>query len=484
MSLRFQLAARESLKDICGLFRAVIMDMHIQGLKQWNWGEYPSESILEEDAARGMLYQIAQDDRIIGAFALVPEQEKQYSHLSWHFGVKPATLHRLVIAPEFFGRGLARHALVFAKEEALRLGYDSLRLDTSSENRRALKLFRSTMDRESGIIYFSRPNIAYHCFEASLSEQCPLLPVRMHPAFRHGDMTPWGGDGLRQLFGKVIPDERTGESMEISTIPGLESTDDMGVPLSTLIARYGKPFTGDVDELPLLLKLIATRDRLSVQVHPDNAYAKTREGKLGKSEAWVILRAEEGTGILYGMKPGAELPALHAALNAEADIEPLLEWVPVKAGDVFYIPSGMVHAIGGGIVLYELQQSSDVTYRLWDYRRANEKGDRRELHLEQAFEVINPGLPGQRTHLPHASQEGFHSLLDLPSFALDCACVDIELSLPPHPSGFRMFTALEGLHLCWDGGMLALQAGESALLPAFCPPLRIKGMGRALIARS
>ena len=483
MSLHFQLADRESLESICELFRIVVADMRGRGLKQWEWGVYPSGMILEEDAARGELYQMMQDGRIIGTFALAAEQEKQYAHLGWHFGTKPATLHRLAIAPGFFGRGLARQALAFAKEEALRLGYDSLRLDTSSENQRALKLFRGTMVREAGIICFDNPNIAYRCFEAPLTEQCPLLPVRMHPAFRHGDMTPWGGAGLRQAFGKEIPDERTGESMEISAIPGLESVDDMGVPLSDLIARYGKPFTGEAKEFSLLLKLIATRDRLSVQVHPDDTYAKTREGKQGKSEAWVILLAEEGADILYGVKPGVELPALQAAVSAGKDIEPLLERVPVRAGDVFYIPSGMVHAIGDGIVLYEIQQSSDVTYRLWDYRRANEKGIRRELHLEQAFAVINPGLPGQRTRLPDPEQEGLHPLLSVPAFALDCACVNGALHLPSHPAGFRMFTALAGLHLCWDGDMLALEAGESALLPALCPPLRIKGVGRALIAR-
>ncbi|MCL1855409.1 MAG: GNAT family N-acetyltransferase, partial [Clostridia bacterium] len=280
MSVRFQLAARESMESICGLFRTAAESMRSRGLEQWEWGVYPSRLILEEDAARGALYQMEQDGRIIGAFALVPEQEAQYAQLTWHFGVRPATLHRLVIAPEFFGRGLARQMMVFVKEEAKRLGYDSLRLDTSSKNRRALKLFRDVMTREAGIIYFDNRDIGfqcfddpitpYHCFESPLTEQCPMLPVRMFPAFRYGDMTPWGGDGLRQTFGKEIPDERTGESMEISAIPGLESRDDMGVTLPDLMDRYGMPFTGKAKAFPLLLKMIAARDRLSVQVHPDD----------------------------------------------------------------------------------------------------------------------------------------------------------------------------------------------------------------------
>ena len=482
MSLSFRLAGRESLQNVCALFKMVAADMRSRGLKQWEWGIYPSREILENDIDHGVLYQMDEDGRMIGAFVLCPEQEKEYADANWHFGIKPATLHRLALRPDCIGLGLAQRVLVFAKGEAEKLGYDCLRLDTSSENERALKLFHSAMTREAGTIYLSGPNIPYYCFESPLNDQCPILPIRMKPAYRHGDMTPWGGDALRTIFAKDIPDDRTGEALEISAIPGLESRDEMGERLTKLIARYGRGLAGKGKEFPLLLKLIASRDKLSVQVHPDDAYAREHEGKLGKSEAWVILHAEAGAEILYGMKHGTTTAALKAALDAGQDIEPMIERVSVKAGDVFYMPSGMVHAIGGGIVLYEIQQSSDVTYRLWDYLRTNEKGEQRELHIEKALDVIKPRLLGQRETLPALDEPGMHRLLSVPAFVLECACVNGELALAPRAETFQMLTALHALALCWEGGEMKLSPGESALLPVRCPALRLRGNGLALVA--
>ena len=154
-----------------------------------------------------------------------------------------------------------------------------------------------------------------------------LPPMRMHPAYRHGDMTPWGGEQLKTVFGKDIPDERTGEALEMSVIPGLESTDDDGVTLTALIERYGSRLTGlpEGTEFPLLLKLLAAKGTLSVQVHPDDEYAKAHENKLGKTEAWVILHAEEGASLLYGIREGVTIDDLRRALTGGEDVEPLIQ---------------------------------------------------------------------------------------------------------------------------------------------------------------
>ena len=482
MSLRFGIVKLRELDEICGFYQTVIENMRERGLNQWEWGVYPTEQVLKEDIQQKFLYEMTEEGRRIGVFALCEEQEAEYAQVAWHFGVKPATLHRLALLPDCYGLGLAQKVVVFVLEEAARQGYDSLRLDPSSENGRALKLFRGAMKREAGIIFFEDPNVAYHCFESPLHENCPLLPIRMTPAYRFGEMTPWGGDGLRTLFGKSIPEDRTGEALEISAISGLESRDEMGVRFSKILSGEGKALTGMEGEFPLLLKLISAKDSLSVQVHPDDAYAGEKEGKLGKSEAWVILQAEEGASILYGMKPEVTSAALQAALSAGEDIEPMISRVSVKAGDVFYIPSGMVHAIGGGIVLYEIQQSSDVTYRLWDFQRTNEKGETRELHIRQALDVMQPESKGERTSLPEPENQGVHRLLSVPAFTLDCICVNGEAELPAYPSSFRMLTALAGLNLKWDGDEMEIAAGESVLLPARCPALVLYGVGRALMA--
>ena len=174
--------------------------------------------------------------------------------------------------------------------------------------------------------------------------------------------------------------------------------------------------------------------------------------------------------------------ALRAALEGGGDVEPLIRRVPVRAGDVYYMPSGMVHAIGGGILLYEIQQSSDVTYRLWDYNRVNAAGEKRPLHIRQSLDVIVPGLKGEIARMPAAADGGVFNLLDVPAFRLDCACVNGECELEPAPHAFRMVTALAGLLLSWQGDAMELKAGDSVLLPASCPPVTLMGGGQARIS--
>ncbi len=395
-------------------------------------------------------------------------QGPEYADVPWHYGVNPACLHRVAVRPDTSGKGLGRAILAFAKDEGRRLGCDCFRVDTYAQNERALKLFASGTVREAGTFRLPYRPDAFHCFEAPLTDDCPLLPVRMHPAYRFGAQTPWGGDALRRLYRKPIPDPRTGEALEISCIPGLESTDDMGETLPALIARSGAALTGEgfADPFPLLLKLLAAAGDLSVQVHPDDRYAMAHEKKLGKTEAWVILAAEAGATLRYGLREGVTREALAAALTEGGDVEPLLNTVKVTAGDVLYMPSGMVHAIGGGITLYEIQQSSDVTYRLWDYNRVNEKGEKRPLHIKDSLAVVDPALRGLRAHLPEAGDTGEHTVLSVPAFRLSCLCVDGEQPLSAGPDRFRMFTAMDALTLRWQGGRLALSAGESALIPA------------------
>ena len=237
-------------------------------------------------------------------------------------------------------------------------------------------------------------------------------------------------------------------------------------------------------EFPLLLKLLAAKQSLSVQVHPDDAYAREHEGKLGKTEAWVILKAEEGASILYGIEEGVTLDELRKGLESGEDIEPLIARVPVKPGDVYFMPAGMVHAIGAGILLYEIQQSSDVTYRLWDFNRTNAAGEKRPLHIRQSLDVIDPELKGQRAQMPEGGNNEIVNLLDVPAFRLDCICVNGECEVPVEKDGFVMLTALSSLLLTWEGDAMQLKAGDTVYLPAACPDVALRGVGRALISRA
>lgn len=285
---------------------------------------------------------------------------------------------------------------------------------------------------------------------------------KLRPAYRYGKDTPWGGDGLRRLFGKDIPDDHTGEALEASTLPGLESRTDDG---RTLTEIAGGP-------LPLLLKLIDAREALSVQVHPDDAYAHAHEGgKLGKTEAWLILAAAPGARLVYGLQPGTDV----ATLSRE-DIESRLRWIPVAAGDVLYIPAGTVHAIGEGILLYEIQQTSDVTYRFWDWGRVDAQGNGRPLHWRKACDVAKGGaqpdpIRGETQALPGGTRTRY---LQTPYFSLEKLSVQGVLALPAKP-GFQYLTALQPGILRHPSLSLSFSRGDTVYVPPAQQNITIEG---------
>ncbi len=311
-----------------------------------------------------------------------------------------------------------------------------------------------------------------------------FYPVKMNPAFRGGKLTPWGGDKLRTVYGKPIAQVPTGESLEISCIPGLESRDDEGHTLPELIAEYGEDFAGRYakETFPLLLKIIDAREPLSVQVHPGDAYAGAHEnGKLGKTEAWLILDAPEGAELVYGIAAGTDREQLRRACEAGSAVAPLLRRVKVKAGDVCYIPSGCVHAIGAGITLYEIQQSSDVTYRFYDWDRVDKEGRKRELHLDKALDVTD--LAFTLSPKPWKREKGITRMLDETYFSLDLIRVEKERVDLPEGKDFGFLTALAGeLTLCMDGRRISMKKGDSFFLPRSAPALWLEGCGEAALS--
>lgn len=243
-----------------------------------------------------------------------------------------------------------------------------------------------------------------------------MKPIFLKPVLQE---KIWGGNKLGIYFDLPIPSNQTGEAWLISAHPnGLtevkEPAEYSGMPLNQLYQEhpefFGQP---KAPVFPLLTKLIDASDDLSVQVHPDNEYARTHEGEteLGKTECWYIISAAPGAKIIYG----------HSAQTREEFIEKveqgkwddLLTEVPVKDGDFFYIPHGTLHAIGKGIVILEIQQSSDTTYRVFDYNRTDANGNERDLHLQQAYDVtMFPHQQPEVTITQEGTQDGqiFHYL--------------------------------------------------------------------------
>lgn len=317
----------------------------------------------------------------------------------------------------------------------------------------------------------------------------PLAPILMKPAYRHGAATPWGGSRLRELYQKDTPDPRTGESLEVSAIPTLNSMDQDGTPLGRLIERYGKSLLGTEvkGEFPLLLKLLDAREPLSVQVHPNDEYARKHENKLGKTEAWIILHAEPDAKLVYGLKEGVTRDGLRQAMERGTAVEDLLRYVPVQKGDVYFIPAGTVHAIGAGIVLYEIQQSSDVTYRFYDWERRDAQGNKRQLHVRQALDVSDLDVRLDKVvpqSLPVPGGEGqLELLLQNPLFETYRyrACTGVPLA--PDLRRFSMLTAVAPFTLRWgEDKALDVPAGQTVFLPALGEDLLLTG-AEALLSR-
>lgn len=313
----------------------------------------------------------------------------------------------------------------------------------------------------------------------------PLSPILMKPAYRHGGQTPWGGDKLREQYHKDAP-RMTGESLELSALKGLESRDEQGRTLNELLALYGQRLGGTryPDAFPLLIKLIDAREQLSVQVHPDDAYAQRKHGKPGKNEAWVILQAEPGSRLVLGLKEGVSRETFQAEAAGSAGIAPLMRELAVTPGESYFIPAGTIHAIGEGILLYEIQQSSDLTYRLYDWGRLDNAGKGRELHLQDSLAVTRLEQR-PRNATPSMLSQGANGqaerLLDTPFFRLDRLKGCAGFLLKPNAERFSALTALYNLRLDWGDGSLSMQKGQTALLPAEGYPLEVFGK-EALLA--
>lgn len=222
-------------------------------------------------------------------------------------------------------------------------------------------------------------------------------PLTFVPRLKH---YLWGGRRLEEFFGRVLPDGVTAESWEVSGHPEEPSVVDRGPlagrDLPGLVAEYGVDLVGsrgaravDRGTFPLLVKLLDASHALSVQVHPDDAYAAARlPGETGKTEMWYVVHAEPAARIIHGLRPGIGSTALRAAV-AGGRIQDVLDRVRVRPGDSVMVPAGTVHGILSGIVLVEIQQTSDTTYRIYDWDRAGPDGQPRELHLDRALEVID-----------------------------------------------------------------------------------------------
>lgn len=319
---------------------------------------------------------------------------------------------------------------------------------------------------------------------------CFHQPVKLKPAFQN---YIWGGTRFRDYYHKNIPAnwQRIAESWELSThehgLTVIAEGDFKDWTLKQYLNKAGPKILGSrfaTTRLPILFKLIDARDNLSVQVHPTDDYARKYEKQMGKTEMWYILDAEPESFLYYGFKKKITAKEFAQRITDQTLTE-ILQAVPVKKGDVFFIPAGTLHAIGKGILVAEIQQASDLTYRVYDYGRVGDDGKPRELHIKKALEVtklekahprkMHPTIPLQKkTHI--------RTLASCPYFVVKELKLDQEIELLVLDDTYQaLFATKNSFTLTFQNKKLKIKEGETVFLPANLGNYKITGSGELLM---
>lgn len=278
----------------------------------------------------------------------------------------------------------------------------------------------------------------------------------------------WGGKDLEK-FRNNVPEGVIGESWDIACHKNgtgkVANGELKGKGFDEVIKEYGNKFLGNsisIDEdFPLLIKLITAKDKLSVQVHPNDEYAKRVENDLGKTEAWYVVDAEEVASLIVGTKD-CDKETFKKAIE-DGNLDKYLNKIPVKKGDFFYVQSGLVHAICEGILIAEIQQSSDTTYRVYDYNRG------REIHVEKALDVIDFSLKGENTQGITIKNDGYDkTYLCLGEyFTIQKYEVNTSVKEASDEDRFYLFTCVDGEGtIKYNGGEEKISMGDSIFIPA------------------
>ena len=315
----------------------------------------------------------------------------------------------------------------------------------------------------------------------------PLLPYCFVPQYKH---VIWGGTRIGAFKGVDLGvHTHVGESWELSGLEGHESVvatgPEAGMPLSELIARHGEWLVGRRvlerygTRFPLLFKFIDARRDLSVQVHPGDEMARRLHGCMGKSEMWYVVDAEPGSHIAAGVTAGHDVASV-ASLLRQRRVAEALAIFDTRPGDVFDLPAGSLHMIGAGNLIAEVQQASDITYRVWDYDRVDADGRRRELHTELALEAFRPERGGRLS--PREVSPGVSPLVNNSAFAVTLLNVEGTLRLDMADDACRVLMTLDApATLMLDGGVeVEMGRGQTWLVPAAARVMQLSGTARLL----
>ncbi|RKS90500.1 mannose-6-phosphate isomerase type 1 [Flavobacterium limicola] len=299
-----------------------------------------------------------------------------------------------------------------------------------------------------------------------------LYPLQFEPILKE---RIWGGEKLKTLLHKPITSNITGESWELSTVEGdvsiVANGEWKGKSLTELINSFPDEILGTAvhtrfgKQFPLLFKYLDAREDLSIQVHPNDELAKKRHNSFGKTEMWYIMQADDNARIIVGFKENSNAAEYLENLKNKTLLS-ILDDVKVQSGDVFFLETGTVHTIGAGIVVAEIQQTSDITYRLYDFDRVDANGNTRELHVDLALEAINYNkVEAKKSYTTNSNQS--NTVVDCPYFTTNFIPLDGAISVSKSGESFTVYMCVEGsFEIEYNHSKIQYIKGDTVLIPA------------------
>ncbi|MDE3741395.1 type I phosphomannose isomerase catalytic subunit [Maribacter polysaccharolyticus] len=301
-----------------------------------------------------------------------------------------------------------------------------------------------------------------------------LYPFKFQPILKE---RLWGGTKLKEVLGKPIESDITGESWELSAVQGDISTVAngplAGTTLQEIIDEQPEALLGkDVFErfgkdFPILIKFIDAKQDLSIQLHPNDELAKKRHDSFGKTEMWYVMDADPGANLIVGFNKNVTKEEYSKSLDNDTLLD-LLNYEQVKEGDTFFINTGKIHAIGAGVLLAEIQQTSDITYRVFDFNRKDKNGNLRELHTDLALDAMDYDKKDDFKVAYDRKSDAVNTMVDCPYFKTNFLQLEKDLSLDVSDrSSFTILMCVGGsAEIVTNSGAVAIQKGETVLVPA------------------
>jgi mannose-6-phosphate isomerase len=299
-----------------------------------------------------------------------------------------------------------------------------------------------------------------------------IYPLQFNPILKE---RIWGGDKLQSVLNKDIASTMTGESWEISTVAGDVSVVANGIlkgkSLDTLLVEMPAEFLGTAvyeqfgNQFPLLFKYLDAREDLSIQVHPNDELAKQRHNSFGKTEMWYVMQANPDARIIVGFKEDSNAAEYLTHLK-DNSLLTLLDAIKVTEGDVFFLETGTVHAIGAGLLIAEIQQTSDITYRLYDFDRMDVHGNKRELHVDLALDAINYNKVSSRMN--YLKEENVsNSVVNCPYFTTNFIPLTEATTVTKTGNSFTVYMCVAGaFEIEYNRNLYQYAKGDTVLIPA------------------